>query len=187
MLRRTTRFLRRGHLHAASQQVTHWPEFGNNESTGDNGRDCTITDAARLQAMKTYSFYDRDTGIFTGEKLLSNNLIDRQVPEGCSAIEGDFDPLSERLDLTDYDIPIVVSYVPPRPDAGFEWHADVTRWKVSDVVQARIDARAVALRRIGEIESAQPRTLREFALGFAGAAERLKAMDDEITALRKDL
>jgi len=137
--------------------------------------------------MKTYSFYNPDSGIFTGEKFVTNNLVGRQVPDGCRAIEGNFDHLCVRVDVSDPDCLVVVDYQAPRPDAGFEWHADVSKWKVSDAVQTFIDSRAAALRRISQIEAAQPRTIREFALGFAGAAERLKAMDDEITSLRSEL
>lgn len=137
--------------------------------------------------MKIYSFYKRDTGILTGEKFLTNNLLDRQLPDGCCALEGDHDHLRVRVDVSDPDFPVLVDYLPSRPDAGFEWHADVKNWKVSDAVQAKIDARAAALRRITQIEGAQPRAIREFALGFAGAGERLKAMDDEIAVLRPDL
>ncbi len=43
------------------------------------------------------------------------------------------------------------------------------------------------LTQISVIEAKQPRALREVALGMDGAIDRLKAIDDEISALRAQL
>ncbi|HET8685171.1 MAG TPA: hypothetical protein VFM18_00745 [Methanosarcina sp.] len=41
--------------------------------------------------------------------------------------------------------------------------------------------------KIAELEAKQPRALREAALGYDGATDRLKSIDDEISALRAEL
>lgn len=41
--------------------------------------------------------------------------------------------------------------------------------------------------KIAELEAKQPRALREAALGYGGATDRLKAIDEEISALRADI
>ncbi len=114
--------------------------------------------------MKFISFFHKDSGALHDKLLMAG------------------DNESQKVDIAAGRV-----VEPPRPDAGFVWHADVKRWKVSDAVQAKIDARAAALNRIVELEGAQPRAIREYALGFAGALDRLKDIDAEIVALRRDL
>jgi hypothetical protein len=50
--------------------------------------------------MTVYSFYDSVTGLFTGQGYSGPaDTVALQVPSGCSAIEGAFDPLSQCVDL----------------------------------------------------------------------------------------
>lgn len=81
----------------------------------------------------------------------------------------------------------VIDWQPPQPDADHEWNADSRRWEKTAAAAERDRKRLVALARIDTIERQQLRTMREHALGYDGAAARLKAMDEEILALRADL
>jgi hypothetical protein len=54
-------------------------------------------------------------------------------------------------------------------------------------VVARQETRRHAILRISQLEQSGIRSLRELALGEAKAADRLKALDIEIAALRQSL
>jgi hypothetical protein len=54
-------------------------------------------------------------------------------------------------------------------------------------VIAKEETRRHAILRITQLEMSGVRSLRELALGEAKAADRLKALDTEIAALRKSL
>lgn len=60
---------------------------------------------------------------------------------------------------------------------------DDFRTKEEIVAQRKSDI----LAQIAAIETKQPRALREVALGMDGAVDRLRAIDDEISALRTQL
>lgn len=68
--------------------------------------------------MKTYSFYDPVTGLFTGGKvtLPSSMSISINTPAGCAALEGDHDGASKRLNLVSGELE---PYTPPTPTAEF--------------------------------------------------------------------
>ncbi len=77
-----------------------------------------------------YSPYNLATGMFTGSVLLGHSHhLDLNTPEGCSAMLGQFDHLSQKVDLVTHE---VVDYVPPQPENTemFTWTWDTTtkRW-----------------------------------------------------------
>lgn len=136
--------------------------------------------------MKTYSFYDKATGaihptIFSSDddSQLANN-----TPADNIAIDGQFDSLSQRVDIA---TGLVLDYQPPAPSADHEWNAITKRWQLSAAAQSKIDNHNSAITGISSVELRSLRALREWALGMPGAADRLKAIDDEITSLRPQI
>jgi hypothetical protein len=143
------------------------------------------------QAMKkVWSFYDQQTGVFTGRRYSSRNQSDlaKNIPAGCGAADGSFDHLSKRVDI---ETGAVVDWQPPRPDADHEWHAETSRWvKRSDVLETEARRRA-ALSKIAELEQKQFRIERELRLrpaevGTDGKtpAQRLEDLDADIARMR---
>lgn len=50
--------------------------------------------------MNTYSIFDRSTGRFTGEIIsVIPDMLDANVPDGCSAVVGEYDCGSFKFDL----------------------------------------------------------------------------------------
>lgn len=61
--------------------------------------------------MKTVSFYDPETGLFAGRWFSGpGNKVERNTPQGMAAIEGRYDPKSQRVDIETGE---VVPYEPP--------------------------------------------------------------------------
>lgn len=112
---------------------------------------------------KTWSFYDAATGIFTGRRLRTSNAdtLAANTPEGCAAIEGRFDPQTERVDL---ETGGVIGYQAPN------------RRKERDRAHARIVA----------LERSLIRPMRELLLdpSNAEARRRVEAIDQKIAELR---
>ena len=53
--------------------------------------------------MNTYSIFKLATGLFTGMKLtIAPKLLPTNVPIGCAAVGGQYDALSQRVDLAAY-------------------------------------------------------------------------------------
>jgi len=136
--------------------------------------------------MKIWSMYDPATGLFLGRTFaatedshVATNTADHEV-----AIEGSFDHLSHRVDLA---TGAVVDYQPPQPSSDHEWNAASKRWQLTAAVAAKQAARAAALGQIAMLEASQHRAVREAALGDPAAAATLKAIDDQIKALRAQL
>lgn len=142
--------------------------------------------------MKAYSFYDPATGLFTGGRY-STDIVsgDRlaaalaaNTPKGTRSVEGDHDMLSSCIDVVTGK---VVDYQPPAPSGDHVWNPATKRWVLSTSAQQKVTARTAALARIAQLEAAQPRALRELALGYENAKARVEAIDAEITSLRKEL
>lgn len=89
------------------------------------------------------SIYDTDTGLFTGGRY--SGVL--QLPIGRASVRGEFDPLSQRVDITATPpdplpvdefghpipwVPPVIDYQPPAPadDAmqTWAWDAQIKRW-----------------------------------------------------------
>jgi hypothetical protein len=122
--------------------------------------------------MKTVHFYDLSTGLFTGASFSASALsakdevISRNTPPGCGAVEGVRDWRAQRVDLASGQL---VDYQPP---------ADVVeRERRSRTARSRIEA----------IERGSLRALREALLGDPDALARLADADREISKQRKAL
>jgi hypothetical protein len=136
--------------------------------------------------MKSYSFYHRDTGLLKDvvfstddETQLVNN-----IPADHVALEGQHDALSKRVDVR---TGLVIDYQPPSPSPEHEWNADTGRWQISAAVQAKAQARAAAMTALAALDIKSIRTLRELALGVAGAHDRLAAIEAAVAAERAKL
>jgi hypothetical protein len=135
--------------------------------------------------MKQASFYDAATGRFDGQQVLaSSDAIKAMVPDGFIAIDGHYDPLTQRVDIATGE---VVDYQPPAPSADYEWNKDAKRWQLTPAIAAKQAARTSALTLIGQLEAKGIRAMRELALSVPGAQDRLRSIDDQIAALRGDL
>lgn len=57
--------------------------------------------------FRTWSVYDAATGLFTGQRLSGNFTDDGiavNIPAGCAAAEGRFDPAKHRVDTQSGEI-----------------------------------------------------------------------------------
>jgi hypothetical protein len=133
------------------------------------------------------SFYHKVSGLFHARHLMSSDAksIALNTPDDHIAIDGDhYDRLSQRIDIQTGK---VIDLVPEQPSADHEWNATDRRWQIKPEVTAREESRRHAIQRITQLEMSGVRSLRELALGEAKAADRLRALDAEIAALRKSL
>jgi hypothetical protein len=135
--------------------------------------------------IKTYSLYEAATGLFTGKRLHCDDegLLSARLPAGTLAMEGAFDHRGQRVDLASG---AVVDYRPPAPSGDHEWNSTDKRWQVRPARGAE-GRTAVIYARIQTLEATQGRAVREATLGDATAMQRLKDIDAEINALRKEL
>lgn len=131
-------------------------------------------------SLRTWYFASEIDGILTGESFSASKIerLEGNIPRGCVAIEGVTDWMSQRVDVKTMEL---VDYQPPQPDDGHDWNEVSKRWeKRADVIAAEMESEE-ALRRIAEIERRQQRRIREL---LAAEDPALKAMDDEVAALR---
>jgi hypothetical protein len=140
--------------------------------------------------MKTITLFDLGTGQLKRVLTLPDHAIERNVPEGLGVIQGRFDPLSQRVDLT---TGAVVDYVPPQPDEDHEWRDNVIngrpRWvKKPEVVERELRV-AGARREIERLESTQLRAMRELLIDSSNveARGRLQEIEAAIAEKRKAL
>lgn len=135
--------------------------------------------------MKTWSFFNLSTGMFGGATFTGTaETLKLNTPSGCGAMEGQIDHLSRRVDLVTGE---VIDWQPPQPSPDYEWDADSRRWRLLAEVAEREANRAAALTAIQSLEAKQPRAMRELALGYDGAKQRLQTIDDAILAHRATL
>lgn len=138
-------------------------------------------------SMRHFSVYRLSDGLFTGQQIgLPTVATEREqshalgtLPEGCAVMEGRFDHLAQRVDLTTC---AVVDYQPPQPSPDHEWDEATKRWQLSAAAVERQQRRSEAVARIRELEAAQARPLRELALrpGDPTALGRLREIEAEI-------
>lgn len=121
--------------------------------------------------MKRYSFFDLSTGLLAAHQYGTSDPADvaLNTPPGHGVIDGHHDRSSKRVDITTGEL---VDYQRPAEEIA---------------AQVAIDRRSLALSQIAQLEASQHRAVRESALGIAGAAARLTAIDTQIAALRGDL
>lgn len=89
--------------------------------------------------MTTFSFYRLDTGFFTGASFSGPpEFVAVNTPAECSALLGEFDHLSQRVDLASG---AVIDWQPPAPpDTALEtwaWDALTKRWRATPTLAAR--------------------------------------------------
>lgn len=123
--------------------------------------------------LTAWSFYDPQTGLFTGRKFTGlTEYLAANTPTGCAAVEGAYDARSQRVDL---QTGAVVD------DADL---AESNRQR-----RDREQRRAHASLRIEELERRQLRPMRELQIDPANAEAlaRLRQIEAQILALRADL
>src|SRR5258708_4244152 len=124
---------------------------------------------------KHYSFFDQATGLISPQNLCcsSRRIAELNTPDGMAAMEGVYDHLSQRVDVSSMpmaiavatdsksmplviaaasaEAPPVIDYVPPSPGDDYEWiHDDdegnrVRRWLKKPEVVATETAKAKAM------------------------------------------
>lgn len=76
--------------------------------------------------MKTYSTYQLDSGIFTGNSIgCTAAFLAANIPDGQGCIMGEYDHLSERVDMSTGE---VIDYIPPQPSPDYGWDTSSRRW-----------------------------------------------------------
>lgn len=133
--------------------------------------------------MKTWSFFRPETGEICDYRFSGpENALPLNTPAGTTAIEGEFDHLSQRIENGG-----AVDWQPPSPGDDYEWRE--RRWVLKADVADRQVHRAMAQQRILDWESKQSRALRELAINpdDAFAKARLQQINDQIALLRTEL
>lgn len=139
--------------------------------------------------MKHYRYFDETSGFLHPlivKATSADDVAAMPAPPGHKLIEGEFDYLSQRIDVRTGSI---IDYLPPPPSVIHEWNDKTRRWEIPLAVRERQSARAAALARIAALEVSQARPLRDLVRDPANveARNRLDAIDAEITALRSNL
>lgn len=115
--------------------------------------------------MSTYAIYRLADGIVVKHVTCPASQIDRNIPQGCAALEGTVDPVTHRV------------------DAETRALVELPRALVNDDVHVETLARETLAR----IEASQIRTIREALLGDAQAVERLREQEPAIAGARAAL
>lgn len=145
---------------------------------------------------RNWTIYNLESGIFLpGRVTCAEGAVN--VPEGCAALEGLYDPLSQAVDI---DTRRVVDVVPPAPaDTDLQtwtWDAALRRHVATPTLLARKQQRAQPVQAAIEAIEAQqsPRPMREALVElFAGrqvpaeTKARLVEISTAIAPLRSKL
>lgn len=144
--------------------------------------------------MKTYSFYDLQTGLLHRDSYEGPEAFVR-VPDGHAKIEGRFDRHCQRVDVTGAE-PVVIDYVPPAPaDDEWQtwvWDTDARRWHATPTLaRLKADRLADLQASIKALEADQPRAQRDVLTALltgtpppAEAVQRLQDIEAAIVPLR---
>ncbi|MBX5462033.1 MAG: hypothetical protein IRZ28_13210 [Steroidobacteraceae bacterium] len=164
------------------------PQPGDIVSFALSSRGADAQNSGLPVGQSRWSAGDPTTGAISPRRVTSSDpeVIRFNTPAGCVAIEGVFDPLSQRVDL---ETKQVVDWQPPQPSADHEWNSETRRWvKRVEVIASEVK-RAQARAQIEALEVKQMRPLRELLVdpNDTGARARLQSIDAEIAALRRDL
>jgi len=149
---------------------------------------------------RTYSFYRVETGEVLSMRLCcSEQALTANTPRGCAPIEGEFDHLTQRVDVKTGS---VSTFVPAQPDEDHEWvepkQGRPGRWVLSQAAHARRAAAAEATKSVASEEQTTLRAMRELLLSPDVRAllkrpedlanlQRLNAADAAIAAERSAL
>lgn len=145
--------------------------------------------------MSAWHFYRLADGGLTGRTFSGpQDALSLNLPDGCGAIDGHFDPQSQRVNLA---TGLVEDWQPPAPPDTellvHYWDAGSKRWLATPTLAAlKLRVQAPVMARIDQVEAGQPRALREAALATTDAAReaaqaRLRALDTEIAIQRQRL
>lgn len=147
--------------------------------------------------MKTWSFYRTGDGGFLDRtySAKSDRDLERNTPPGTTAIEGAFDPVSQRVHLATGE---VVTETPRPPDADHEWHAEQRRFRLTPAAAERLAASQDAMAAITAQEASLGRATRELLLSPAVRSlfvrpedlanlQRLQAGEEEIVKARRSI
>lgn len=133
--------------------------------------------------MKTVSVYDLGTGYFCGVVLrVPASDIAANVARGFGFVEGQFDHLSQKVDLK---TGVVVDYIPPQPNDDHEWDSEMKRWTLKVSAQELIHRQASARAQIEVLEKKMTRPLSELLSPTTDATKVIaQARLAELTAER---
>lgn len=140
--------------------------------------------------MKTFSIYKLADGLFTGQRFslapFDKARAESNVPSGCGMIEGEYDHLSQCVDISTGK---VIEYQPPKPSENSVWNDKTRRWEKHPLVADAVRRAEQARQSIAELEVSQRRPLRELALDPSNflAKERLLGINAQIEEQRKYL
>jgi hypothetical protein len=143
-------------------------------------------DSGDKAMSRSVSFAHKETGLFNGMHMMFSDdaLVVLNTPPDHFAVDGQFDSLSQRVDIATGK---VIDYQPPSPSADHEWSATTKRWKLNAAAQSKINNHNSAMSQILTLEATQHRAVRELALGVTDAQQRLADIDAQITTLRGGL
>ncbi len=141
--------------------------------------------------MAIFYVYSTASGLFTGTVLsVPRGSLAANLGSECAAIEvgveGDIDPLSQRVDLVSGAL---TDYVPPQPSERHVWNAETKRWVLSaDAVARRAQhERSLRLLQAGDLRAL--RAIRELTIDpdNQAARERLVSIELGCIEARKGL
>jgi len=141
-----------------------------------------------------WMFYDADTGIFNGNRYSGPN-VSAQVPVGHAAIEGRYDPLSQRVNTITGEVEDYIPDAPADTDrATYAWDSGSKRWIATPTLEAnRLARKAPVQAAIDALEAndSHQRSLREVVLALLSgetpppeSVSALSAVDAAIAPLR---
>jgi hypothetical protein len=141
-----------------------------------------------------YSFYDAATGTLLNRRFTGTaEYIPANTPPGHVAIAGQFDHLSQRVDIVTME---VIDWQSPQPaDSSLKtWHwrtdeCGAPRWVSSPTDLARTQQAQEKIKvQIDNLEKTQNRALRELALdgGKQDAKNALRVIEDQMVLLRAE-
>lgn len=139
---------------------------------------------------RNWAFYDASTGLFRPKRITCPDAFDisTKTPDGCIPIEGEYDHLSQRVDIETGDI---VDYQPPLPDDDHDWNAEAKRWLKRAEVRQWERARDAAQTQLDALDLKKVRALSEHVLSPERAGrdgklprERLEEIEAQMEPLR---
>ena len=146
-----------------------------------------------MNALHDYAIYDIATGEIVSLGMAHDHAVAHmQVQEGQGVLIGVFDPSTHYVvngRVKKYTEKERQRYN-DRPSIHHTWLVGRKQWedlRPADVIKA--EQRALLIQAMHDLETKQPRILREMALDPAdqGAEQRLQELDDSIAALRDKL
>lgn len=150
-----------------------------------------------MTMSKTWTFYDSATGLFQPGCSIGPEGADMSgfAPAGFLPMEGEFDHLSQRVNVEDTEE--VIDYQPPAPDDDdlrtWDWDTETKRWVATPTVAGRKPAMlgTVEAQMLAIESTEQARPTRELVLALLAATTpppeavaALEAVEAELTTLR---